>query len=90
MSLSKIGKKRPPRSKEWSDKIGKANKGRPRTEEFKLRMSEKLSGRVSNRKGCKISEEHKEKLHNGRRGKPPWNKGLKYRNKINRIVECQN
>jgi hypothetical protein len=78
MSAVKLGKKRPPRSKEWSDKIGLANTGKIRTDKFKQQMSDRLSGRVSNRKGCKITAEHKEKLHAGHRGKPPWNKGLNY------------
>ena len=60
---SKLGKKRPPRSKEWCKKISEAKKsgkksgkkGYKWTEEQKRKMREKLKGRV-------FSEEHRAKL----------------------------
>ena len=44
--LHKKGYKRPPRSEEWNRKLGLANKGKKRSENFKKRVSEKLKGIV--------------------------------------------
>lgn len=41
----KTGYKRPPRSKEWSEKIGVGNKGKIRSEEFKLKISNTTKGK---------------------------------------------
>jgi hypothetical protein len=73
--LSKIGKKRPPRSEEWSRKISESNKGKVISEETKKKMSLALKGKPGNRKGSKLSEEHKQALKKSRLGKEPWNKG---------------
>ncbi|QQV89007.1 homing endonuclease [Providencia phage PSTRCR_121] len=65
------GKKRPPRSKEWSNNISKAKKGKPQSEEANKKRSEALKGRVkSDEFKAKMSivaknrtKEHQEKLN---------------------------
>ena len=49
-------------SKETRDKISISNKGRIVTEETKEKIGLANKGKVSNRKGCKLSKEHKVKL----------------------------
>lgn len=67
MSQSKKGKKLPPRNKEWSDRIGKSNKGKHHTEETKKQISETLKGRVCSEETCQnMTTYHisKEQLYN--------------------------
>lgn len=57
-SACRLGKKRPPRSKEWSMKISKANKGLVRSDEFK----EKISKATKGKKKGPMPEETKRKI----------------------------
>lgn len=59
-------------------KIGIASatrKRKPHSEETKAKISAKKAGKVSNRKGVKLSEEVVEKMRCARIGQTPWNKG---------------
>lgn len=47
------------------------------TEETKLKMSIKAKGRVSCRKGARMSDEARAKMSAAKKGKTPWNKGVK-------------
>ena len=59
---AKRGKKRPPRTKEWSKKISEANKGKKHTVEWKIQNRERQKGRV-------FTEEHKRKLSENHKSK---------------------
>jgi hypothetical protein len=43
--------------------------------ERRRKLSESMKGRVSNRKGVKLSEETKKKMSESLKGITPWNKG---------------
>lgn len=72
-----LGKKRPPRSKEWSDKIAMANTGKSHSEEHKAKISSALLGvsksdtmRSNMSKAAKNrSPEHRQKLADANRGR---------------------
>jgi hypothetical protein len=76
LSPTKKGDKRPPRSKEWSEKMRLANKGKKRTEETRKKMSQVMMGRkppkTAFQKGMRPSPSTEFK-----KGFTPWNKGLK-------------
>ena len=59
-------------------KISIAHKGRahpPVTEDTKRKLSAKLRGRVSNRKGAVLSDETRQRISVAKMGFAPWNKG---------------
>jgi len=65
------------RSQETKDKLSKIHSGKTITEEHRAAISKKLKGRVSNRKGAKMSKEFCEAQSKMRKGKP----NLKNRNR---------
>jgi group I intron endonuclease len=68
LSLSKKGKKRPPRTKEWTENFIKSNIGKTRTEDCKRKMSERTKGENNPFYGKKHSEETKKKMSEQRIG----------------------
>lgn len=50
-------------------KLSEANKGKTHTEETKLKISESKKGKVSNRKGVKLSDETKLKMSLAKKNK---------------------
>jgi len=64
MSEGKTGKKMPPRSEEYKQKISEAMKGKKRSEESKRKQSEALKG-----KNHKVKEETKRKISETKKGK---------------------
>ena len=53
------------------------NKGIPRTEEEKQKMSESSKGQVAWNKGKQMSDEARKNMSEAKKGKVPWNKGKK-------------
>lgn len=65
------------RTKEWAEKISKANMGRKLSDEHRKKLSESHKGKPPGNKGIPCSLEKKAKISKSRKGKHPWNKGLK-------------
>lgn len=65
-------------SKEWREKISKANKGKIISEEQKKKISEARMGYTPWNKGIPLSEEQKLKLSKANKGKTSWNKGINW------------
>lgn len=55
---------------------GEGLNGYHHTEESRKKLSESLKGRVSPRKGIKLSDEAKAKLSESHKGQKAWNKGI--------------
>ncbi len=55
---------------------GEGLNGYQHTEETRKKLSESLKGRVSPRKGIKLSDEAKVKLSESHKGQKAWNKGI--------------
>ena len=70
ISNSLKGRKKPPRSKSYSEKMSKIHKGKTISEEHKRRISEANKGRPSWNKGIPCSEEKKQKLRDNHKGGP--------------------
>ena len=75
------GRKRPPRSEEWSKNISDANSGSNHwfynthlSTEHKTKLSDALKGK---KHLTKITEETRKKMIDSHKGQVPWNKGLK-------------
>jgi hypothetical protein len=81
-----IGKEKK-RSKEDKYKIGSANRGKPLSEETKLKIKKSTLGEKNHNygkkgqpawnKGIPCSEETRLKISNSLKGSIPWNKGIK-------------
>lgn len=65
-------------SKEWRDRISKANIGRKATEETKKKLSISHLGQKAWNKGIPQSEEQKQKISKANKGKASWCKGIKW------------
>lgn len=66
-----------PRTKEWSENIAKANRGRKISEETRQRLRDSHLGKIPANKGIPMSYETKRKVSESKKGSIPWNKGVK-------------
>ena len=69
----KMSEARKNMSEETKQKIGEANKGKPKSEETRKKISEA-------KKGKKFSEEHKKKIGEAQKGKNTWTRGRHWYN----------
>lgn len=76
ISDSLKGRKKPPRSKSYSEKMSKIHKGKIISEEHKKRISEANKGKAAWNKGIPCSEEKKQKLRENHRGGPKKGHGV--------------
>jgi hypothetical protein len=80
LSLARLGKsswnKGKPHSEETKRKLSEANLGYKHSDEAKLKIKLANMSRT-HKSGYKLSDEHKNKISVGGKGKVPWNKGIK-------------
>lgn len=77
-------------SEETRQKLSKAHKGKTIPEEMRQRISGKLKGRPSPKKGTPMSEEQKQKISRAMKGCVPWNKGVPRSEETKHAISCAN